>query len=215
MKPKSRQGGFEKLRAMKCFEEMHERVRQGWPLSELARWIQEDKEEYLSVTRPGLLTVLQNYRAKIPPGELVAQRLPKDHQKAVEKLEKGVDEVQELEELYRIQMSRVKIDVETESAINKLLPSLTQEIKEARSILESLAGMKMELGINTRAPEEHNVNVEVDVDARLDADLGTFGSESVQQVLDSPEKRRRVTGVVDRFLRLSQQNKETVTADAE
>lgn len=218
MKPKGRQAGFEKLRAIRCFEEMHERVRGGWPLSELARWIQEDKEEYQDVTRQGLLTVLKNYRASIPPGELVAKRLPKDHQRAMDKLEAGIDEVNELEELYRLQMERVKIDATTEKAINKLLPSLSQEIKEARSLLESLAGLKQSLGINSRAPEEHNVNIGVEVEGRLVEDLGPIGSEAVKKVMESPESRRRVTGVVDRFLRMSERKDEapaTVEAEAE
>jgi hypothetical protein len=214
MGSKSRQPGFSKLRATRSFREIHERIRQGWPPTELARWIQEDREEYTDVTRAALMLVLRNYRQAIPPGELVERRIPQAVMAAKEKLAKGVDEVVELEELYRLQMDRVKIDYEKERAINKLFPSMSTEIKEARSLLESLMGMKIQLGLRSAAPQEHNINITADVDERLTEDAAKFAaSEAIQGVLESPEARRRVTGVVDRFLRLSEKTKQSMDAE--
>lgn len=213
MKPKARQSGHVKLRALRCFQEVHERIRQGWPTTELARWIQEDKEEYLEVKRQALITVLKSYRSSIPPGELVEKRLPQVFLKAKEELEKGLDEIVELEELYRLQMNRVKIDFDKEKLIDKLLPTMTGEIREARQLLESLMGMKVELGVRTKVPQEHNVNITAHVEGQLSEDVARLTSEAVEGVLESPESRRRVTGVVDRFLRISE--KSATPAEAE
>jgi len=203
MKPKARRDGHGKLRAMRCFQEVHERIRQGWPMTELARWIQEDKEEYLDVKRQALINVLKNYRSSIPPGELVEKRLPKAFVDAKKEIDSGIDELTELTELYRLQMERVKIDFEKEKMIDKLLPTMTGEIKEARQLLESMIGVKDALGLTDKSPTEHNINITAEVEGQLAEDVGKFASEAVAKTLESPESRRRVTGVVDRFLHLS------------
>jgi hypothetical protein len=192
----------QKLRALKCFDEVFSRLREGWPLSELARYIQEDKKEYVDVSRAGLVSVLTDFRASLPPGELIKKRIPQAFLSAKKEVEEGLDEIKELEALYRMQLERVKVDLETEKKIKKLLPTMTSEIKEARQILESVANLKMDLGLQDRAPQKHEVNVEVD--ETLEQDLSQhFGNPTVKKVLDNPESRYRVMGTVERFLRLT------------
>ena len=201
VKPVSRSARFEKLRAMRCFDLVYERIRQGWPMTEVARYIQEDRQEYTDVSSAALIAILGDFRKTIPPGELVAKRMPDVMVEAKERIEEALDEVEELEKLYRMQMDRVSMEVATEKKINKLLPSMNSEIKEARQILESIATLKMEMGIKTRAPVQHNVDVEVH--ERLGADLTQkFGSAAAAKVLESAESRRKVSGIVERFLKL-------------
>lgn len=212
MGTRARQAGFAKLRALRCFPEIHERIRQAWPMTEVARWIQEDREEYTDVTRAGLLVVLRRYSASIPAFQKVEHRLPQAFVDAKERLEKGLDEINELEELYRLQMNRVKIDYEKEQQISKLFPTMSTEIREARNLLEALLKMKQELGLLKSAPQEHNVNITAEIEGQLTEDVAQFASEAMQGVLENPESRRRVTGVVDRFLRLSEKGRSTETA---
>lgn len=202
VKPVSRVSRFEKLRAMECFDLVYERIRQGWPISELARFIQEDKKEYQSLSRSGLVQVLTDFRKSIPAAELVEARMPAEFIEAKKTVEAALDEVAELESLYRLQMTRVNMDFATEKKINKLLPSMTSEIREARSILESIATLKMETGLKPRAATRHEVDVEVD--DRLGGDLAQkYGSAAAQKVIESAESRRKVSGIVERFLKLS------------
>lgn len=202
VRPVSRGVRFEKLRAMQCFDLVYERVRQGWPLSEIARFIQEDRQEYLDVTRQGLVQIVSEFRKTVPAAELVEQRLPAEFVEAKKRIEESLDEIAELEGLYRLQMERVGIDAATEKKINKLLPSMTSEIKEARQILESISTLKMELGLKQRAPTQHTVDVEVD--ERLGSDLAQkYGSAAAQKVIENAESRRKVSGIVERFLKLS------------
>jgi hypothetical protein len=206
IKPQSRSTRFKKLRGLKCYPEVYTRICDGWALAEVARFVQEERKEYDEISRGGLEQMLAEFRKEIPAGDLVKKRFPEVYDAAKAKVEEGIDEVAELEALYRIQMHRIGMDFATEKKIGKALPSMTSEIKEARSLLETLANLKMELGLADRAPtrHEHDVSVGVEVEATLGEDLSArFGSEAVKEVLANPESRRRVQGVVERFLKLA------------
>jgi hypothetical protein len=210
VKPRSRSERYEKLRSLKCYEEVYKRICAGWPATQLARFIQEERHELQADSTKGLEHLLRDFRAALPAGDLVAKRFPAVFEEAKEALEYGLDELTELEELYRIQMHRIGIDFNTETKINKLMPSMTSEIREARQILESIAELKMDLGIHQRAPEQHDVSVEGTVEAKLSADLDKY-PEGVREVLENPESRRRVQGMIGRFLQL--QDGEAVAVD--
>jgi hypothetical protein len=187
---------------LKCFDQVYARICDGWPLTELARYIQEDQKEYTEISRQGLVSTLTDFRSSLPPGELIKKRMPMAFVEAHKEVNEAVDEVKELEELYRIQLKRIHIDHALENKIGKLLQSMTPEIREARQLLETMANLKMEMGLHDRAPQKHEVNVEVD--EVLESDLGQhFGNASVKKVLNSPESRHRVMGTVERFLKLN------------
>lgn len=198
--PTGRDQRFQKLRALGCFDEAYERICSGWPITQVARFIQDERREYTDISRKGLEQQLTEFRKSIPATHLVAKRFPDIFDKALERVEEGIDELEELAELYRIQKNRIAIDYKTEKSIHKLLPSMTAEIREARQILESMSTLKMDLGINHRAPKNVDVSGTVELDAPIS--VSQFGSERVQKVLDDPESRRRVAGVMERFMKL-------------
>lgn len=201
---------FQKLRALACFNEVYARLCDGWSMREVARFIQEERQEYKEISRGGLEKMLQDFRSnEIPAADLVKKRFPEVYDTAKEEVENGIDEVRELEELYRIQMHRISTDFKTEKTIGKLLPSMTSEIKEARQLLESLSNLKMELGLASRAPQkhEHDMRVGVSVEA-ADGLAEHFNSDAVKEVLTDPESRHRVSNVIDRFLKLAPETEE-------
>lgn len=202
-KPPGRSTQFKKLRALACYQEAYERICAGWPLAQVARFIQEERREYTEISRRGLEQQLTEFRKQMPPGDLVAKRFPEVFDQAKEKVETSINELSELEELYRIQMHRIGVDFATEKGIKKLLPSMTAEIREARAILKDMAELKLEMGILGRAPKGVDVNVGVEVEATLtEGMMAQFGDTAVQKVLEDPESRRKVMGVVERFLKL-------------
>jgi hypothetical protein len=202
VKPTSRKRNFKKLKALKCFDLVLARIRDGWVLTQLARYIQDERNEYTEISHEGLTALLGEFRKSLPPGELIKDRMPGVFLAAKEHVEEGIDELEKMQELYYIQMQRIGIDFETERNINKLLPSMTSEIREARNILEAIGKMKTELGVHPRLPQEHNINVTAEVDGQLVEDLGLkFSSEAVRDVVKNPESRRRVLNTVERFLK--------------
>lgn len=202
-KPPGRDTRFQKLRALACYDEVYERICAGWSLAQVARFIQEERKEYTSITRGGLEQQLSAFRKAMPPGDLVQKRFPEVFDQAKARVERGIDVLAELEELYRIQMNRVSIDFATEKGIKKLMPSMTGEVREARQILESIAELELELGVLKRTPKEASVHVSGEVEATVSGEvLAQFGDEAVQKVLENPEARRRVMGTVERFMKL-------------
>lgn len=197
IRPTGRDEGFQKLRSMRCFQEVYDRMISGWAMSELARFIQEDRNEYGHATRVGLMQILQRFRDTIPPAQLLQRRMPHAFHEAAKEVEEGIDELKELERLYRLQMDRIDIDLKTEKKINKLMPTMTQEVRVARELLGAIADLKMDLGLNTRHIGQ------VDVEARLEADIqAKYGKDSIKKVMESPESRRKVLNIAERILAL-------------
>jgi len=213
VRPVSREPKFTKIRALNCFEEVHQRILNGEGATAIAKFIQEDEGEYLEATRASVVSALNYYRSTLPPGELVAKQLPGEFKNAVKKLNKAVDEVKELEWLTRFQKRRLRIDGAVESNIKKLLPTMTQEVRAHVEVLRTLASVKMDLGLNKR----HLGSLEVD--ATLVADVvGRYGSSTVAKVLQSAESRQKVMGAAERFLALAQRDSDdadAVVVDAE
>lgn len=201
VRPVSREPNFTKIRALSCFEEVHQRILNGEGATAIAKFIQEDEGEYLDATRASVVSALNYYRSTLPPADLVAQKLPEEFKTAVKKLHKAVDEVKELEWLTRFQKRRLRIDGAVESSIKKLLPTMTQEVRAHVEVLRTLASVKMDLGLNKR----HLGSLEVD--ATLVADVvGRYGSSTVAKVLQSAESRQKVMGAAERFLALAQRD---------
>lgn len=198
IRPTGREPRFSKLRSMACFAELHDKVLSGYGLSELARWIQEDKQEYTDVTRPSLLSVLKEYRSTIPPTELISKRMPQTFHKAEEKVLKGLNELEEFEKLYQLQLDRVNIDYEKEKGMSKLLTTTVQEVRAAREILASYADLKMDLGLTDR----HLGKMEVDAKVKSDV-ISKYGSESVAGIVSNAESRARLLEIARNLLQLT------------
>jgi len=199
VKPVSRKlDKFERLRSLACFEDVNEMITTGWPLAEIAKYIQKTKKEYDDVEELSLIYILQAYRRSLPPTALVARRLPHAFQKASQEVRDGLDVLSEMTKLYEIQMKRIEIDHDLELKAKKLIPSMTQEIKEARCILETFQKLKMDLGL-----DERHLGT-LTVDAASEEVVTRYGKSSVRRVLDDPQASRKVLSLAERFVQISQ-----------
>ena len=201
VRPVSRNTGFNKLRAISCFPEVHDRICKGWPLSDTAKYIQEECGEYTDAVHATLVKVLQNYRDSIPPGERAKYALPKAHRDAIAEVEEDIDEVKELIKLYRRQEQRMDIDGKVEKSIGKLLPTMTQEVRATAEILNRIAQIKMDLGVN----ERHLGTVDVEANLIAGVDQKYAGTD-VSTVLSDPKKRRRLLSIAEHAMAISKKN---------
>ena len=180
-------------------------IKEGWPCEKLATWIQEEAKEYTDVSLVGLSTILRTYRDAIPASDMVQGFLPRYVQDKMDDINDGFDELNELQDLYRMQMKRIAIDVKLEQKFQKLMPSVTQEMRTAREMLSTIAELKMDLGLNDR---KHGT---INVDARIAAHVqANFGNAAVAAVLADSEKRQRLTGLVKLLAKKVQTPKVTV-----
>jgi hypothetical protein len=199
IRPVSRETKFLRLRSLNCFEEVHKQVVEGLELVSIAKYIQVECNEYVDVGREAVISVLKDYRQSLPAA-LLAARVPRASAMAAERVREGLDELEELDKLYQIQLERIGIDFATERKINKLIPSMTQEIRAGREILTEMAKLKMDLGLNDRHLGK------VDIDAQIVQDVTKRYDVTVSKTLTNPESRRKLLGIAERFLSLAAGN---------
>ena len=188
---------FKDLQAMPCFVEFDKKVKAGIALEEVGRWLQEDMFQQVGIKRESLVRKLYRYKSSLPPVDIVKEP-PVYVQRAIEKMSRGVKEIDELEKLYLLQLRRISIDAETESKINKLFSSTGPEIRIAADLLNSMMQKKMELGLVKRAAEQVEVSgnfgvagiLTDDTDEPTKAKLGLLAGKMLQAMSKSFEQQR-------------------------
>lgn len=195
IRPTSREPGQGRIRKLQCFEEVYDRILEGWPMSEVARFVQDVKKEATDLTRGGLMQALHEFRQTIPAAELTKRRISPVFVDAVKEVEEGLDELKEIEKLYKLQMRRIEIDVQNEKNIKKLLPTTGQEVRIAKEILSTYADLKMDLGLSKRHLGQ------MDVDARVMADVALrYNKTEVRAVMEDAQSRKKVLSLVERLM---------------
>lgn len=151
-------GGFRKIRSLECFDELDGRIKAGISPDEVARWLQEDMLQMTDIQRESLRRQLYRYKSELPPSEIIkGHEEPLFIRKAIQKMNRGINELDELEKMYLFQLRRISKDAETEDKINKLFKSTSKEIELATDILEKMINLKMELGLLNRQPNKTQV----------------------------------------------------------
>lgn len=195
----SRARRFQYLRSLPSFKEAHRKLLDdGLPVKAVATWLQQERGEAHDVSLDDLCQMLRNYRSSRPAAER-AKAVAPSAVSAAKELARGMDELEELQHLYRMQMERIQIDFNTEKQIKKLLPTMTQEIRVARELLAESAKLKMDLGIK----ERHLGTVDVETTLLTDVAEKYADSESVKKVLQSGDSRRKVLGLAERLLAIA------------
>ncbi len=199
VRPTSRRAGFQKLRGISCFSEIHERITKGWPIADLARWVQEDRQEYTDAERCTLVTVLTKYRESLPPAERAKHTLPQSHIDAVEEVEELIEELKTYSMVIRDQISRYKKQMLIEDKVGTLLPGLGQEIRIVGELLKQSASLKMDLGLN----ERHLGTVDVEASIIGGAAERYAGTE-IEKVISDPKSRARLNGIAEHIMSLAE-----------
>jgi len=140
---------FPKLYTLRCWEMAETKIKAGIALEEVTRWIQDDMFEYMEVKKESLTRTLYRFKSaliNLYPDEVV-QSVPNEVEKQIENMKRGVNELDELEKLYLLQLKRIGMDVATETKINKLFKTTALEIRVAQDLLAKRMEIKMKMGI--------------------------------------------------------------------
>ena len=186
------------LRACHCFPEVERRLRLGWATPELAKMIQDEYDELQHISEAYLRKLIDTVRSEIPPAELaMTSQNPVVARNAQKKLATGLNELEEIEKLYAMQMGRIEIDVVTERKINKLFPTTGREVFVAAKLLKQSSDLKAELGIYKKQLGT------MEITAQGAIDIGQrYSNDGIAKVLTDPDKRRRVMSMVETLARL-------------
>ena len=189
-------GGQTKFHALECYPELRAKVTQGVPIPEVARWLQDEKKQYIDVTRESLTRMLYRFKQRIPPAErqTISPRAAQELlDKERERIEFKVQPVKELEKLYLKQMERIAIDTAHEKEIGKLFGSTSNEMRLAMDMLVKLQSLQVEAvgdpgsaGAGKGAGDQQQFSMTLAMHATR---------PGVQQVVQSAESRRKVLGV--------------------
>lgn len=198
-KPLYRDRRYERLRALECFDTVRQFILDGWNPSDVARYIQEEEGECRDISRDTLQNLVTSYRGSIPPAELAERRIPKVMQAAREKVREGICELDELIWLFRVQKERIGIDLTIERSLKKLMPSMAVEVRVAKELLESIANLKMDLGLNER--HLGTLGVDSQIPQMVQQAGGTVDAATV---LQNPEKRQKLLRIANSFARLTE-----------
>lgn len=187
-----------RLRTLDCFQKIREMMLEGQSLADIAAFIQDEQGEYSDVGRASLIRTLHRYRQSVPPGELVAARLPKKHAEALKEVAKGVDELAELRVIYDMQMERVKKILPVEAKMqNVLFPNLSGEMRVLLEILREVTAVKKARGLHELpapgAGEESGTQASAPVPAV--AVLERSYGPAASSVLKNPESVHRVMSI--------------------
>lgn len=185
--------GLSKLMSLDCFEEVDLRVRRGWPLRQVARWIQDDLGQMKDYSLIGVVKILSEHRNTIPKAELAGEALTPVHTEAAREVERGLDEIDAMEELYEMQMNRIRMGKAAEDTANFLNKHMPNEIGKALDILNTRLQRKMDLGIGARRQP-----LEVEVKHALGKIEDRYGS-NVRAVLENPERAGKLISLFRRL----------------
>jgi len=185
------------LQECRCFDEVNRRLRIGWSSPQLANFIQDEEQELTHLSNGYVRKMIDDYRKSIPPAELLlTTQSTAVATNAAQKYQNGLEELEKLDKLWELQMSRIEIDVATEKKINKLFPSTGREIFYAMKIVNQTSQLKMDLGIAKRQLGE------VQVSGTAAVQIGGRYTEDVGKVMADPDSRRKVLGMVEALMTL-------------
>jgi hypothetical protein len=156
---------FEKLKAHPLYKEIHDRVVAGIPCEKIAPWLHE-QGAFTDLKEASLVRSLHRYKASLPPTEHPGTAAQNFVQKKLDGFKAGVSEVEELEKLYQLQLSRISLGMEKENTIQFLNKAVRPEIELASNILQKMAELKIKLGILKAVPVGVDVNLNGSVETR-------------------------------------------------
>ena len=106
-----------------------------------------------------------------------------------------IAEVTRLEELYAMQMKRVKMLTDNEATIKTLFPGGRQEIAEAKNLLHLIIDKKQSLGLYEKADAPVSVT-HIDNSTNVQTNIAVRMTDKVNEVLADQKSRRRILAAV-------------------
>lgn len=186
------------LKDCRCFDEVDRRLRMGWSSADLTKFIQEESKELVHLSSTYIRKMIDEYRKSIPPAELaLTSKNTAVVMQANKRLSNGINELEELEALYKKQFRRIEIEMTNEEKINKLLPQTGREIFYAMKLLKQSADLKMDLGIAKRQLGE------VSVTGHASVQIADRYNDGIGGVMANPDSRRKVLSMVSALSALS------------
>ena len=219
---RTRGSGSDKKRIsdLKFWREVQLKIRAGERSGVIAKWIHEEAKELLDYKIDSVRRMVARERELMGVGESYPEK--KKAREEMEKIRAEVEEtkkaevtdrtkrrkmldiVEEINNLYEIQMDRVRAGRKVEATMGYLIRTLTSDVAEAREILKFAFEVDREMGISKRPSEE------VEGGKRFES-LTYEARKRVLQALDMVKSRIKVMEIEER--RVDKASEEVVDAE--
>lgn len=206
----SREIPFERIKKLRCHQEVYERLCAGYPCPEVARYVQEDEGEYLDVSRRSLTEMLRDYTEREIVGvDLIAPRLPHMVVKAQKEFSDRLEDLRRLERAYEALLYRFDLSHGEERRNGKVNPDVDRQAKVLMDYISRMHDIKMDLGL-TGSRDLGTLTVSAE---RL-AEIRDKYGEGAARAFGDPVSRAKVLGLLKRVMRLAGRD-EVIDIDAE
>ena len=189
---------------MKCFPDMVARLKSGHSTYQVATWVQDECGESTDIAMMTLRAHIAAFRRQMKALVLLEARQPAFVKDAMDQVNKGLNELDELRAIYEVQKERI-LDMhglEKKLGISNRMTS--NEVRIAAELLRTSHQIKMDLGVDggrdlgtvTLRPGSAHPSAHYNTRDR-------YGVE-IESVVAAPAKRQRVLDTVRRALALTE-----------
>jgi hypothetical protein len=206
----SRDVPFERIKNLRCHQEVYERLCAGYPCPEVARYIQEDEGECLDMVRRSLSETLRLYAEREIVGvDLIAPRLPHIVVKAQKEFNDRLEDLRRLERAYEALLYRFDLSHGEERRNGKVNPDMDRQAKVLMDYISRMHDIKMDLGL-TGSRDLGTLTVSAE---RL-AEIKDRYGEGAARAFGDPVSRAKVLGLLRRVMKISERG-ESLESDME
>ena len=209
-----------RLTDLKCWPEVQAKIRAGEKSGAIARWIQGEAKELLGHKTDSVRRMVARERELMAVGDSQPEqkraqeeidRLRKDLEMAKQadvsdrtKKRKVLSVLDEVGELYELQMDRVRAGRKVETTMGYLIRTMTADVAEAREILKFALEVQDSMGISKRRPEEAS-------DGKRFESLTYEGRKRVLQAIEMVKSKLKVMEIEER--KVDKASEEVVEAE--
>ncbi len=149
---------YQKLRSTPSFDDVNRMLQEGKSPAAIARFLQQERNEYVDVSEDSLARMIRGYRKELfrkeqTPAELV----PEEVIKAQVIVEEGIDALETLVTAIRRQLDRVIKFSDLEAELGVPLPGLGTEIERLSRMSKEYVQIAQSLGLEPKIPEQYMV----------------------------------------------------------
>lgn len=190
---------YARIKNLKCFQEVYERICAGYPMPDIARYVQMEEGESLDIKRDSLVRELRYFAEEEIVGvDLIAPRLPHIVVKAKKEFSERLEDLRRLERAYEAILYRFDLVHGRERMTGVIEPDVDRQAKVLIDLVSKMHDIKMDLGL-TGSRDLGSLTVSAE---RL-AEVRERYGEGAARAFADPVQRAQVLGLLKRVMRLT------------
>ena len=188
---------FKRLQGLKCFDHVVAMIENSLPAREIAKYIQEESQEYTDVSHRYLQNLLHQYIGQ-QSLRFIEDQAPTRHLALTHSISERVDPMDVFQVLVAVQSERLMMEFATEKRTGKTTAQGTANVRAMNEILKSMADIdttrkyRFKEFQQTRGVEDTLAQLQ-----KVKTDYSTRWGEAAANMILDPQARRRILNAVE------------------